>query len=311
MASRTLKEIYDEIVLEKQTFSSLDVYVPDPDTFQTFLDDVTSTSKVAVWREILWVAAFAIWQHEQHFDIHTTEINAIAEAMIPGTLRWYVEEAKKFQYGYDLEWIDSKYQYADTTSVEAVASQIVTQSAGVESAGDVIMKVAKGTLGSLAPLSTAQLLSFQEYIENIKFAGTVVTLINESADDLKLAYTIYYDPLVIELDSSTPQRAKLISDGTYVVEETITNHIQGLPFNSKLKIVELTDAIQDAEGVLNVVANEVQARYGAIPYADITAETDQSYLAYAGYLAMATNFGLDEYYDYPTNTVPTLTYIAG
>lgn len=309
--SRTLKEIYDEIITEKQTFSSLDTLLPNPDTAQTFLNDLTTSSKVAVWRLMFWVVAFVIWGHEQIFEAHTTEINAIAEAMIPGVLKWYVEEAKKFQNGYELEWIDSKYQYADTTSVDAVASKIVTQAAAVESAGDIIIKVAKGTIGSFSVLSTAELVSFQQYIEKIKFAGTVTTLINESADDLKLAYTIYYDPLVIELDSSTPQRAKLISDGTYVVEEAITNHIQGLPFNSKLKIVELTDAIQNAEGVLNVVANEVQARYGAVPYADITTETDQSYLARAGYLAMATNFGLDEYYNYPTDTVATLTYIAG
>lgn len=310
MASRTIKEIYDEIIAEKQTFSSLDVLLPNPDTSQTFLNDLTTASKVAVWRLILWVTAFAIWTTEQIYEAHTTEINATAEAMIPGTLRWYVEEAKKFQYGYDLEWIDGKYQYSDTTSPEAIASQIVTQAAAVESAGDVIIKVATGIVGSFAPLSTAQFLSFQEYMGQKQFAGTVIIFINQSADDLKLAYTIYYDPLVIELDSSTPQRAKLISDGTYVVEEAITNHIQGLPFNSKLRIVELTDAIQDAEGVLNVVANEVQARYGILAYTDITAETDQSYLAYAGYLAMATNFGLDEYYDYPTNTIPTLTYIA-
>ena len=231
--------------------------------------------------------------------------------MIPGVVLWYAEISKDFQNGYDLEWTDGKYQYSDTTSPEAVARQIVTQSAVVESAGDVIIKVAKGTVGSFSALSAAELISFAEYIDKIKFAGTVTTLISDVADDLRLAHTVYYDPLLIELDSSTPQRAKLISDGTYVVEEAITNHIQGLPFNSKLRVIEEIDAIQDAEGVLNVVANEVQARYGILTHTDVMAETDQSYLAHAGYLAMETNFELSGYYDYPTNTIPTLTYIAG
>ena len=38
------------------------------------------------------------------------------------------------------------------------------------------------------------------------------------------------------------------------------------------------------------------------------AETGQKYTTDAGYMTMATNYGLDGYYDYPSNTIATITY---
>jgi len=240
-------------------------------------------------------------------------MDAKALELIPGTLQWYVNQALLFQNGYDLVWSDTleKYIYPDTTSQDAIDSKIITQAAAIESSGQVFIKVAKGEIGSLTELSTSEKASFEQYLEEIKFAGTNTEVISETADDLKLAITIYYDPLVVEIETGTPDRARLISNtSTYPVETAITNYIQQIPFNSALRLMDLVDAIQAASGVNNVVIDNADARYGAVPYTDITAETNESYIARAGYLAMATNFGLDGYYDYPTNTVPTLTYIS-
>ena len=91
--ARTIKQIYDAMITEKETFSSLNTLVPNPDTAQTFLSDLTTSSKVAIWRLMFWVVAVAIWSHEQIFDQHKAELIEIGNNLITGTKRWYKEQA--------------------------------------------------------------------------------------------------------------------------------------------------------------------------------------------------------------------------
>lgn len=48
---------YDYMIAEKQTNSNLNNLVPNPDTNQTLLNDLTTPSKVADWRLWIWVVA--------------------------------------------------------------------------------------------------------------------------------------------------------------------------------------------------------------------------------------------------------------
>jgi hypothetical protein len=280
--SRTIQEIYDEIIDEKESFSSLDDLVPNPDSSQTFLSDLTSTSKVAVWRLISWVIAFAIWTHEQLFDVFVAEVEEKAKDQITGTARWYSVVSKEWQYGYDLEWDETtrKYIYSDTTSTEAVASRLVTQASATEVANLLKIKVAQGAVGSLSKLSTTEKDSFDAYIAQIKFAGTATSIISDNPDTLETDYTIVYDPLVLDANGV------LISDGTTKpVEVAITNYIQGLPFDGILKVIDLTDAVQEAEGVTNAVCTKAEATSGA-GTVDILAVSTQKYEPVAGYLEL-------------------------
>lgn len=295
--ARSLTQIYDAIITEKQSLSSLDDLQPSIESSQLLLTELTTTSNVGNWRVFLWLIAFAIWCHEVLWDVQSAEVVERAEEIIPGTLRWYVNQALAFQYGYELEWDGDKYVYADTTSQDAIDSRIITQAAAIESNGEVIIKIAAGEIGALAPLATVQSTAFSAYMDDVGFAGIPIDIINEAADDLKLALTIYYDPLLIELDSSTPVRGMLITDNSiYPVEDAITDFIQAIPFNSVFRLIDLVDAIQAATGVINVIVNNADARYGAIAYTDIVSETNQSYTARAGYLAMATGYELDDYF---------------
>jgi len=293
--ARTIQVIYDAIITEKETFSSLDTLVPNPDTSQTFLSDLNSTSKVAIWRLLCWLMAVAIWTHEKLFDQHTAEVEERAQELIPGTLRWYTDQSKLFQNGYDLTWDGDKYIYEDTTSTDAVAAQIVTQASATEVSGQVIIKVAKGDVGSLSALSAGEKVSFDSYVDQIKFAGTNTDIISETADILRVGYTITYDPLV--LDSS----GVLIADGvTLPVEVAIEGYIQALPFDNDFSVMNLTDAIQEASGVLNAVCTAANATYGAIPFPgeDILADPEQKYSPRAGYLDNDAAY-------------PDITYISG
>jgi len=310
--ARTIQTIYDAIITEKETFASLDGLVPNPDQSQTFLADLTSGSKVAIWRLLFWVFAVAIYVHEQIFDLHQAQVDEDIANKTFGQLPWYNSTSEAFQNGYELTWNNAAqvYEYTDTTSQAALDSQIITQAAAsildTGTGYQIILKVAKGTIGSLSALSSSEIISYTSYIDKVKPAGTNTAIISTAADDIRISITITFDPLIIEMDGSTPQRGVLISDGsTYPAEVAVTNYIQNIDFDSFFKVMDLVDALQAADGVLNVSVQHCDARYGVTDYIDIMEVPEQVYNANAGYLAMASGNGLNEYYPiaYDTGTI--------
>lgn len=241
--ARTLQDIYDQIIAEKQSMSSLNGLQPGIDSSQTLLSDLTSQSKVAIWRLMFWVVAYITWWHEMLFDQHKAEIEARAAELITGTALWYRDQALVFQYGDDLQWNGNRYVYNPIN----VNNQIIKRAAVIEIGGQVRLKVAKlDGSGLPIPLTVPELDAFKAYIQQIKFAGTNTAVITKDGDDLKLSIKIFYDPLV--LDSS----GSLISTpGTKPVEDAIINYIQNLPFNGTLDLNALTDAMQQATGVIS------------------------------------------------------------
>ena len=68
--ARTIQQIYDAIITEKQNMTALNALQPSVDNAQTLLSDASSSSKVAAWRLLFWVVAAAIYLHEVIFDKH-------------------------------------------------------------------------------------------------------------------------------------------------------------------------------------------------------------------------------------------------
>ena len=145
--ARSISQIYTSIITEKESFSELNGLTPVPETTQTLLNDLKSTSKVAIWRLWLWLVAVAIWIHENIFDQHIAEVEKLILNKTFGQLRWYEQTSKSFQLGYSLEWDDTdyRYKYSDTTSQAAINSKIITQAAATElttgSGKQIVLKV--------------------------------------------------------------------------------------------------------------------------------------------------------------------------
>ena len=291
--SRTVTEIYDALIAEKEANSELIGLVPDPDTAQTLLSDLTTNSKVAIWRLMFWVLAVGIWVHEKIFDKHKEEMDEFADSLIGGTARWLRLKAFEWQNGDALEFDDDtkKFSYA----VDDDSKKLVKWAAIREAGGYVFLKVAKDD-GSGNPTFLAVGSEFDsftnEYINKIKFAGTNVTVVSQDADLLRVELDLYYDPALLASDGS------LISDpSVYPVEDAINYHIANLPFNGTLNLNELTDTIQAATGVKDPVITLAKYKIGTDPYADIVREHDTE----AGYMR------IDDL-NYPLNT--SITYIA-
>ena len=56
--------------------------------------------------------------------------------------------------------------------------------------------------------------------------------------------------------------------------------------------MKLIDAVQSADGVVNVYATDIQAKKDGGTYADVLATSNQTYTSYAGYMIIDTGFPL-------------------
>lgn len=322
--ARTLQQIYNSLIADKESNTALDGLTPNPETFtnlytyenfKSIANSVIrglSKSKVAIWRLMMFVFAYGLWMQEQLYDIFKSEVNVLTTNREFGQLPWYVTKAKEFQLGDQLVWLNDKY-YGYSTINEDL--QIITQAAATVSNGVVYVKVAKGSIGSLEKLSTDESSAFERHMkgsqlpyseDGIAPAGTQLTIISSDPDEIKFSIQVFYNAIV--LDSN----GVLLSDGTTEpVEDAITNYIQQIPFDSKFRLIDFVDAIQAAQGVVNVVVLNCDAKNSTqdwVDAVDVTGETGQQYPTYAGYLKVGDDYA--DYYDYPTNLIPKIEFIA-
>lgn len=262
--ARTISEIQAEMLSEKDN--------------QTALSDLNSTSNTALWRLMFYVVAVAIHVFEGLQDVFKLEMEAIANDAIGGTLRWYKKHTLEWQYNHNLEWIDDKFQY----NTDDKNARIVTQVSAIETGKQITIKAAKGETGNLTPLSIEEKTSLLSYLNEIKVAGVDIVLTSENADDLKVYYTVYYNSIKSQTSIQTN------------VESVIDNVLQTLPFDAILKVSALTDAIQEVEGVTDVVFTSASAKYGSNTYEDFS----RIYQSNAGYLKIDNAFPLSATINY-------------
>ena len=276
---RTVREIYDQIIAEKESLASLNDLLPTGTRYTNLLDELSSSSKVAVWRLWAYVTAVVIFSHEALFFAFKREVEETATEAIWGTLQWYQLNTKKFQLGYTLFWDGAKFTY----SVDDPSARIVAYCAVEERAdGLLVIKTAKEVSGSPAPLNLVEIAALRSYALQTKFAGTRLSLVSFEADSLKLFYTVYYNP-ILPL-SMVSQR----------VEDAVNNYLKSLPFNGRFRINLMTDILQKIDGIIDPVFTGAEARYGSLPYIAFTSE----YASNAGYLGIDPNFPLNSTINY-------------
>ena len=209
------------------------------------LNELNSTSKVAIWRLWVYIIAVAIWSLEKLFDLHRADIDKRLAELKPHTARWYRSKALAFQYGFDLLTDSDKFNNTGHTEEQIEASKIVKYSAVVESPneGRLIVKIAGEQGEQLQPITDAQKQAFEAYLQEIKDAGVRLSVVNYQPDVLHLQMKIIYDPLVLDSNGQS------IIHATKPVEDTVKSYLKRLPFNGELVLAHLIDALQQAEGV--------------------------------------------------------------
>lgn len=247
--ARSIQEIYNELNRVKENMQELHMYVCEGtqtqrrDTAENLRIDLQSGSKVAVWRLWLWIMAVASWMVENVFDNHKKEIKKIIANTRPHTLQWYAEESKKFQFGYPLIWLGDRFGY----SSHRPESQIITYSSASESAGKIVIKVAKGQKPNLKPLSQNELVAFTEYWDKWKDAGVQLEIRSLPADQISIHAKIEVDKMV--LDSNN----KLLRDPQIdPIRQKIDEFGASLEFDGVFRLSDFVEALKRAEGVRDV-----------------------------------------------------------
>lgn len=224
---RSIEEIENEIIeaVEADTVLS---------------QQLTSTSRTAIWRLLAYIVAFAIWLHEQIVEKN-------AENSRPHTLRWYREVALEFVDGQNLIWKDGQFQYdlAYLTDAETEALKKVKHVAVVEAAnGKLVIKTAtNGSLGS-EPLEVEVHQRFKSYMEQIKDAGNRLEYINAPADSLRLTLTVWVDDMIIDMESGD-----LLNGNGNPVQEACQTYLNEVEFNGAFIKTFLTDKLQEQPGI--------------------------------------------------------------
>lgn len=288
--ANSIKYWYDVMIAEKQSMSNLQNLQPNIDNSQNLLNDLNTTSRVGVWRLLIWVVATCAYAMEVVFDLFKKDLEEISKNSRFGTLPWYDSVSRNFQYGDTLIWDDdiNDYVYA----VENSSLKIIQRVSAIDSAPTVILKVAKLSSNIPEPLTTPELDAFELYINQRKPAGIFVDVISIVADLLKMNINVRYDALIMTNDG------QYINDmGYFPVEDAINAYISNLPFDGVMELCHLVDAIQIVEGVKSVYVNNAQAKSVTSAYSSFS----ERYQPLAGHLTIDPLFPLNTSINYVAN----------
>lgn len=274
--ARNLEDIQAAILAKKTQTESLNALAVLTTSEKNTLNNLTSTSKAAIWRLWVFIVAYAIWLHENIFDTHKAEIEELIASQKIHTARWYRGEALKFQLGDELTE-DGLYENENVEEADLISSRIIAQASVEEVAGRLKIKAAKLESEDLAPLSASELFAFTQYMELIKDAGTRLLVVSGIPDDLRLTLDIYFDPLVLDANG-----ARLDGTNNEPVIEAVEKFLHNLEFNGEFILTKLVDYLQLVNGVQFPVVKLASARFGANNYATV----NETYLAESGYMKL-------------------------
>lgn len=244
----------------------------------------TSTSKLSFWRIVVWVVAYAIWLHEV-----IVEANALKSR--PHNIPWYRDQAFAFLDGLPLVWKDGQFTYDLTGVNDAEERKIIDRCAVLESDdGQLVFKIATDVAGVIQPVAPDELVRFTAYMQQIKDAGNQISIVNQTADLLKLVLDVYVDPLVIDLATGE----LLSSAGVFPVKDAVNDYLSNLEFNGAWVRSFLQDTIQKADGVKLPLINDAQWKYAGFAFTPI----GEWKVPQAGYFKIAPGDLIINYYAY-------------
>lgn len=200
-------------------------------------------SPVSIENILFYVFAVAVWTLEKLFDAHTEEVDDRIEQLEPHTLRWYVNKAKAFMFGYRLVTDTDRYDTTGMSETDINAARVVKYAVATESNTVVYLKVAGEKEGNPCLLTESQFSALNSYINEIKDAGVSVQIRNEDADDMKMMAVVYCDPTLLSADGVS------LADGSKPVEDAVRSVITNLPFDGVLRKTDLLAAMTAVPGV--------------------------------------------------------------
>lgn len=251
---------------------------------QTDLTTLNSPSQTAIYRLWKFITSTIINYLEQLWDIYKAELETQISAAAVGSNAWLQSKVMKFQYSASTPQVlavDSNfainYPTIDTTLQIITRCSVTTTSQRV-----CLVKVAKSD--PPVALSAPELSSLSGFLSDLNFAGVNYVAQSLTSDKIYIDADIYYNG----------QYASTISAN---VIDAINAYLAAIPFDGKIKLMSLIDAIQGVTGVTDVVLRNIAIRADATAFANKTYLVQNKtsiiplYQMYAGYATEETTSG--------------------
>ncbi len=242
-------------------------------------DNLTSSSKVAIWRLFVFVISVSFWTIEKLFDTLKQEIEELLYLLKPHKPSWYRKKVLDFQFGQELNEKDY-YDNTNLTVKQIEDAKVVKYAAVVEINSILYIKVAAQQDAIRVRLSDDQEAALIQYIKLIRDAGVKVRLVNRDADLLKLEIDAYYNPLEIDANG-----ARLDGSDNEPLQNKLQQYLKEFEFNGELVLTKLTDQLQQVQGIEMPVIKNASYKFGN--QVDWT-EINETYQSDAGHMKINT-----------------------
>lgn len=267
MATPTINEIQTQILNTAAGADALPATAVLTENEQSTLTNLTSTSKVSVFRLIVYVVATVAWSLHQLWAILSADIDERIAVSRPFSRGWYTQTSLNYQHGQELPE-NGIYDNTGLTISEIEAKKIVAKAAVVEGTinghGILRIKVAKNIGGVLAPLEGSELIGFTEYMNKMGAAGISLATSSAEADQLRVIYKLYYDPTILNnlgerLDGTdaTPVISALKG---YLKDKNARD------FNGELSLQHLNDVVEKVPGITDVFLQSAASKHTSYGY---------------------------------------------
>jgi hypothetical protein len=267
-----------------QSFEEILTDINTAQAEQPELNGLNSTSAVSIWNLLKNMYALLTLNLQKSFDKFKGEIDALIVSQQIGTLPWYVEMLKEFQYGDTITVEDNNVKYANVDNTKKIIAQASASEVLVNNKSELLLKAVKSdSNGHLVPLEANELDSIYEYVAKIKFAGVTTNLISASADVIKLNMTVELNLLMVNADGSAIGNLT-----SFPIKNAIETYFKNLPFDGTLYWNKLIDYLQAMPEVKDAIISQSWS-YSNNVYTPFT----RLYNSYSGHLILDANSAIN------------------
>lgn len=286
--ARDINEIQQQILDARAAapeLSALEVLT----TQEQAVTGANSSSKVAGWRQWVFIFSMVIFNLEQLWDAFKKEVDDLIARTRPHTVNWYRGKALDYMFGVELVPETDYYDTSGMTNEQIQAAKIIANAAPVKEVlygnGRLRMKVVRMVDGEYAPLTPEQLTAFDAYINTVSDAGTLVEPTSGDADMLKLQMNVYFDPQVLN-----PLGQRLDGTDNTPLQNGIKNYLKSLKFNGSLILTKLENELETIDGIMYPVIKKAWSKYSDYTYETTgivnVGEIDEIRVADAGHMKL-------------------------
>ncbi|RIV21402.1 hypothetical protein DYU11_18525 [Fibrisoma montanum] len=218
---------------------------------------LTSKSKVSVFGTLRNIWALFVQTLEHQFDVMTTDLQTAYDAKQIGTVGWYADQVRNFQYGDRLTFVNGRPGYAVIDDAKRIVRQVSVTEVGNSR---LLIKAAKPDGLYMKELSNDELNALRAYVRNIKYAGVKTDVVSLPADELRIRAVAKIDPQIMN-----PDGMALDGSGRKLVHEAIIIYARSLPFDGVFSWTGLTDVCQTYLGIKDFVVRETSWRPAGSP----------------------------------------------